>query len=61
MPSDRFEYAKWRLEVKNDPEALRKELARLSETSTGKQVVEAQQLLAAHDGPSGEPEPLSPS
>lgn len=58
--SERYEYAKWQLEVKGNPEPLRKELARLSETSTGKQVVEAQQLLATYDGQEGEPDTLSP-
>lgn len=51
--SDRFEYACWRLEVKGDPDPLRKELARLEQTSTGKQLVRAQQLLDEFDGPAG--------
>jgi hypothetical protein len=54
MPSDRFEYAKWQLAERGNPEPLRKELARLEKTSTGAQVVEAQQLLAAHDTPAGD-------
>lgn len=48
--SDRFDYAVWRLREKGDPDALRKELARLEGTRSGKQIVEAQRLLAEHDG-----------
>lgn len=46
MASDRFEYAKWQLTERGNPEPLRKELARLEKTSTGAQVIEAQKLLA---------------
>lgn len=46
--SERFEYAKWKLAERGDPEPLKKELARLEGTSTGKQIVEANQLLAEH-------------
>jgi hypothetical protein len=49
MASDRFEYACWRLTERNDPDLLRKELERLSKTSTGEQIVRAQKLLAEHD------------
>lgn len=51
--SDRFNYACWRLEQQGDPTQLRKELARLSETSTGRQLIKAQELLDEHDGPAG--------
>jgi hypothetical protein len=58
MPSDRFEFAKWSLQQKGDPEPLRKELARLEKTSIGSQVVEAQALLA---GSEDDPEPAAAS
>lgn len=51
--SERFEYACWQLEQKGNPEPLRRELARLVETNTGKQVVRAQALLDEFDGPAG--------
>lgn len=54
MGSDRFEYAKWQLAERANPEPLRKELARLEATRTGKQVVEAQRLLDEFDGPSAD-------
>lgn len=51
--SERFDYACWQLQVKGNPEPLRKELARLAQTSTGKQVIHAQALLDEFDGPAG--------
>lgn len=50
MASDRFEYAVWRLKERNDAAALRKELDRLEGTRTGKQIVQARELLAEHEG-----------
>lgn len=47
--SEGFLYALWRLKERDDPGPLRKQLEQMQTTRTGRQLVEAQRLLADHE------------